>query len=62
MDAYLQLMVSCYLYKKIIRQKKKDFGEIKKLERILMLGLHSIFLCEWRLYLHIVVCGCICDC
>ena len=30
MDVYLWPLVSCYLYMKFIRQKKKDFGEIEK--------------------------------
>ena len=30
MDAYLQPLVSRHLYTTIIRQKKKDFGEIEK--------------------------------
>ena len=34
MDAYLQPVVSCRLYTTIIRQKKKDFREIEKIEKI----------------------------
>ena len=30
MVAYLRPLVSCRLYTTIIRQRKKDFGEIKK--------------------------------
>ena len=30
MDAYLQPLVSCHLIMTIIRQRKKDIGEIKK--------------------------------
>ena len=33
MYAYLQPLVSCCLYTTIIRQKKKDFGEIEKIEK-----------------------------
>ena len=31
MDAYLRPLVSCHLYATIIRQKKKNFGEIEKM-------------------------------
>ena len=30
MDSYQQPLVSCSIYTTIIRQKKKDFGEIEK--------------------------------
>ena len=33
MDAYLQPLVSCRLYRAIIRQKKKNFGEIQNIEK-----------------------------
>ena len=32
MDAYLRLLVSCRLIMTIIRQKKKEIGEIEKIE------------------------------
>ena len=32
MGAYMRPLVSCCLYTTIIRQKKKDFGEIEKIE------------------------------
>ena len=35
MDAYLWPLVSRRLYITIIRQKKKDFGEIEKIEKVL---------------------------
>ena len=34
MDAYLQPLVSCCLYTTMIWQKKKDLGEIEKIEKI----------------------------
>ena len=33
MDAYLRPLVSCRLHMTIIRQRKKDFGEIGKIEK-----------------------------
>ena len=33
MDADLQSLVSCRLYMTIIKQRKKDFGEIEKVEK-----------------------------
>ena len=33
-EAYLQPLVSCYLYKTIMRQRKKDIGEIEKIKKI----------------------------
>ena len=34
MDAYLWPQVSCHLYMAIIQQKKIDFEEIEKIEKI----------------------------
>ena len=34
MDSYLQPLVPCCLYTAVIRQKKKDFEEIEKIEKI----------------------------
>ena len=34
MAAYLRPLVSCCPYTAIIRQKKNDFGEIEKIEKI----------------------------
>ena len=33
MDTYLRLLGSCRLYTLIISQRKKDFGEIEKIEK-----------------------------
>ncbi len=34
MDAFLRPLISCLLYTTILRQKKKDFGEIETSEKI----------------------------
>ena len=34
MGAYLRPVISCCFYTAIIKQKKKDFGEIEKIENI----------------------------
>ena len=34
MEAYLRLLVSCRLHTTIISQKKKDFREIERIEKL----------------------------
>ena len=67
MDAYVRLLVSCRLYTTIIRQKKKDFGEIEQIKKYsqknfyVRIAYNSLCLCVGGLYLRIAVCG-RCDC
>ena len=56
MDAYLQALVSCHLYMIIIRQKKRDFGEIKKNQKDIIKRIFRLELC---LSLCVYVCVCI---
>ena len=55
MEAYLRPLVSCCLYTTIIRQKKKDLGEIEKIEKY----------SEKNVYVRIAYnfwCVCVCVC
>ena len=56
MDAYLLLLVSCRLYTTIIRQRKKDFGEIEKIEKY----SQRMFILGFRIILCVCVCVCVC--
>ena len=69
MDAYLQPLVSCHLYMAIIREKKKDFGEIEENQKIIikknfMLELHIsllfIYVCVDYICISLCVCVCVC--
>ena len=53
-DTYLQPLVSCCLYTAIIRLRKKDSGEIEKIEKI----VKRMFTLE----LSITLCACVCVC
>ena len=48
MDAYLRPLVSYCLYTTIIRKKKKDFGEIEKIEKL-----------QSKERVHLCVCVCV---
>ena len=54
MDAYLLPRVSCRLITTIIRQRKKDIGEIEKTEKYCQKN--------FTLGLHIPLCVCVCVC
>ena len=53
MDAYLQPQCSCHLIMTIIRQRKKDIGEI---ERIKKYSLNNVYI----EIVYITFCVCIC--
>ena len=61
---YLRPLISWYLYTTINRQKKKDFGEIEKIEKIQSKNVYiritynpCVCVCVCRLYLRIAVCS-----
>ena len=57
MDAYLWPLVSCHLYTTIIRQKKKDFAEIEKIEKYIQKNVNV------RIeHNSLCVCACACVC
>ena len=60
MDAFLRPLAPCRFYPAIIRQKRKDFGEIENIEKY---SQKNVFVCVCAyIYLRIVVHGRICDC
>ena len=56
MEVLLRPLVSCRFYTTIIKQRKKDFGEIEKIENTLKRG----FTLRLRISLFVCVCVCVC--
>ena len=65
MDAGLQPLISCCLITTIIRLRKKDRGEMEKIEKYSQKNIRIVYnsfcecmcVCLYRLYLHNIECG-----
>ena len=58
MDIDLRPLVSCHFYIAIIRQRKKDFGEIEKIKKY----NQRMFMLELRITLFFCMSVCVCVC
>ena len=56
MDVYIRLEVSCRLITTIIRQRKKDIGEIEKIEIYSQKNLRIVCVC---MCVCVYVCACV---
>ena len=55
----LQPLVLCCLYTTMVWQRKKDFGEIEKIEKYRMF---TVELCIILFFVCVCVCMCVCGC